>query len=169
MRASVVLLALASASCGYKLAGTADTIPKTVKSIAIPPFANATTRYQLTNHLPNAIAREFNSRTDYDVIPDASQADAVLTGVVASVIAFPTTFDPRTGRAAGVEISVTLSIQLRERQTGKLIYNQPSYAFRHRYEISVDPGVYFDESSAAFARLSEDVARTVVTAVLENF
>jgi outer membrane lipopolysaccharide assembly protein LptE/RlpB len=169
MRAPIVLLALVCTSCGYKLAGTADTIPKSVKSIAIPPFANSTTRYQLTDHLPNAIAREFNSRTGYDIIQDASQADAVLTGVVASVIAFPTTFDPRTGRAAGVEMAVTLALQLRERQTGNLIYNQPSYLFRQRYEISMDPGAYFDESSAAFARLSQDVARTVVTAILENF
>lgn len=169
MRALIVLLVLASASCGYKVAGTADMMPSNVKSIAIPPFANITTRYQLTDHLPNAIAREFNSRTKYDVIHDASQADAVLTGVVASVVAFPTTIDPRTGRAAGVEMAVTLSLQLRERQTGNLIYNQPSYLFRQRYEISMDPGAYFDESSAAFARLSQDVARTVVTAILENF
>jgi hypothetical protein len=164
-----LLLVFACASCGYKLAGTADTIPKNIRTIAIPPFVNATTRYQLTDHLANAIAREFNSRTGYDVIPDPAQADAVLTGVVASVIAFPTTFDPRTGRAAGVEMLVTLSVQLRERQTGNLIYNQPSYAFRHRYEISIDPAAYFDESSPAFTRLSQDVARTVVTAILENF
>jgi hypothetical protein len=169
MRGLILALALVPASCGYKLAGTADTIPKNVRTIAIPPFANGTTRYQLTDHLPNAIAREFNSRTSYDVIHDPSQADAVLTGVVASVVAFPTTFDPRTGRAAGVEMAVTLSLQLRERATGNLIYNQPSYLFRQRYEISMDPGVYFDESSAAFARLSDDVARTIVTAILENF
>jgi hypothetical protein len=151
------------------LAGTADTIPQSVRTIAIPPFGNATTHYKLTDHLPNAIAREFLSRTKYDVIADASQADAVLTGVVASVIAFPTTFDPATGRAAGVETAVTLSIQLRERQTGNLLYNQPSYVFRQRYEIARDPGAYFEESSTAFARLSQDVARTVVTAVIENF
>lgn len=169
MRALLLLGALASASCGYKLAGTADMMPKNIQTIAIPPFANGTTRYQLTDHLPNAIAREFHARTRYDVIPDASQADAVLTGVVASVLAFPTTFDPRTGRAAGVEMSVTLSLQLRERLTGNLIYNQPSYLFRQRYEISMDPAAYFDESSGAFARLSRDVARTVVTSILENF
>jgi outer membrane lipopolysaccharide assembly protein LptE/RlpB len=168
-RAALLPVLLLIPSCGYRLAGTADTIPKTVKTIAVPPFANATTQYKLTDHLANAIARELNSRTNYDVIQDPTRADAVLSGVVASVLAFPTTFDPRSGRAAGVEMAVTLSIQLRERETGNLIYTQPSYSFRQRYEISIDPAAYFEESSTAFARLSQDVARTVVTAILENF
>jgi hypothetical protein len=38
-----------------------------------------------------------------------------------------------------------------------------------RYEISVDPKAYFDESSVAVDRLARDVARSVVSAVLENF
>jgi hypothetical protein len=41
--------------------------------------------------------------------------------------------------------------------------------FRERYEISVNPQQYFDESQAALQRLSRDVARTVVSAILENF
>jgi hypothetical protein len=41
--------------------------------------------------------------------------------------------------------------------------------FRQTYEISVDPATYFDESDNAMDRLSRDVARTVVSAVLANF
>jgi hypothetical protein len=41
--------------------------------------------------------------------------------------------------------------------------------FRERYEISVSPQQYFDEMPAALQRLSKDVARTVVSAILENF
>lgn len=167
--AAVVCALVLTAGCGYKLAGTADTIPKTVRTIAIPPFGNTTTSYKLTDHLPNAIAREFLSRTRYDVVQDPKTADAVLTGVVVAVIAFPSILDPATARAAGVETNVILSIQLRERETGTLLFNQPSYNFRHRYEISIDPAAYFDESSPAFSRLSRDVARAVVTAILENF
>ena len=60
-------------------------------------------------------------------------------------------------------------INLREQKTGKILYNNPSLIFRQRYEISTDPAVYFDESSTAFQRLSRDVARAVVSAILENF
>jgi hypothetical protein len=41
--------------------------------------------------------------------------------------------------------------------------------FRQRYEISVDQLAYFEESDVALARLSQDVARTLVSSILENF
>jgi hypothetical protein len=50
-----------------------------------------------------------------------------------------------------------------------VLFNRQNADFRERYEISVDPRNYFDESSTALERLSRDVARSVVSAVLENF
>jgi len=41
--------------------------------------------------------------------------------------------------------------------------------FRERYEISVDPAAYFDESGTAMQRVSRDVARSAVSAILEGF
>ena len=41
--------------------------------------------------------------------------------------------------------------------------------FRERYEISVDQKAYFEESDPALERLSRNVARTLVSAILENF
>ncbi|MDX2177978.1 MAG: LPS assembly lipoprotein LptE [Bryobacteraceae bacterium] len=168
MRALLLSLA-ALAGCGYRVAGTADTVPKNVRTVAVPAFGNATTHYKLTDRLPSAIVREFNTRTRYQTIQDPGAADAILEGNVLSVLVYPTIFDPLTARAAGVETIVNLSLRLRERTTGNLIYNQPAFAFRQRYEISIDPSTYFDESSVAFQRLSSDVARAVVSAVLENF
>ncbi|MBX5493893.1 MAG: hypothetical protein IRZ15_01030, partial [Bryobacteraceae bacterium] len=53
---------LVSAGCGYRVSGHSDLLPKDIKTIAIPAFANGTTRYRLTDRLPAAIAREFLSR-----------------------------------------------------------------------------------------------------------
>jgi hypothetical protein len=63
---------------------------------------------------------------------------------------------------------VQLQVRLTDK-TGKVIYDRPSLDFRERYEITVDPKQYFDESQAAAQRLSRDVARTVVSSILENF
>jgi hypothetical protein len=41
--------------------------------------------------------------------------------------------------------------------------------FKQRYEIAVDQKAYLDESDVALDRLSRDVARTVVSSVLEAF
>jgi hypothetical protein len=163
-------LCLASlAGCGYRIAGRADTLPRSIKTIAVLPFGNASTRYKLSDRLTAAIAREFISRTRYDVVPDPHQADAVLTGAVVNYWANPTVFDPATGRASTVQINVYLSLTLRERASGRVLFDRKNLEARERYEISVDQRAYVEESEAAIERLSRDVARTVVSAVLEGF
>jgi hypothetical protein len=160
---------LAGTSCGYHVAGKADLMPKEIRSIGIPPFTNPTTRYKLTEKLPIAITREFLARTKYQILPDANGADAVLQGSIATVMAFPTVFDPTTARAAGVQIQALLAVTLTQAAGGKVLYKNPMMDFRQRYDISTDPRAYFDESTPAFDRLSRDVASSVVTAILENF
>jgi hypothetical protein len=162
-------LALAASGCGYRIANHADVLPKNVKTIAIPAFGNTTVRNDLARLLPADIAHEFISRTRYAVVADPNQADAVLNGVVANFFAFPTTSDPVSGRATGAQVIVILNLTLTDRQTGKVLYSRPGAEFRERYEISVDPKAYFDESSTAVQRVSRDVARTVVSGILEAF
>ena len=155
--------------CGYHVAGKADLMPKTVKTIAVPAFANPTTRYQIARMLPEDVTREFISRTRYKIINDPNQADAVLKGVVNNYVAYPTVVDPVSGRATGVQVIVSLQITLTERSTGKVLYQRNGYEFRERYTISINPQSYFDENGTAMARVSKDAARSIVTAILENF
>ncbi len=170
--AKALLLALAAAACmgcGYRVAGKADLLPGRIRTIAVPAFHNATTRYKLTEWLPGAITREFLTRTRYRIVPREEDADAVLQGTVISYGSYPTVFDPATSRASTVQISVIVSVVLRERASGAVLYEQSNVEFRERYEISVDPEAYFEESDTALERLSRDVARTVVSAILEGF
>lgn len=161
---------LLCAGCGYRVAGRADLMPKSVRTIAVPAFKNLTTRYQLTERLPAAIGQEFLSRTRYQVVAEPEAADAVLEGTVEKYNAWPTIFDPATGRASAVQISVILSVALRERATGQILFARNHFEVRERYEISaVDQKAYFEESDTALERLSRDVARSVVSAVLERF
>ncbi len=162
--------ALALSSCGYHIAGQADTIPKTVHTIAVPAFANGTIRYKLNDLLPQDIGREFISRTRYQLVNDPTQADAVLRGSVINYFAFPTLIDQSNGRTSGIQVSVNLQLSLTERSTGKVLFARPVYIANERYELSVTNNTqYFDESSSALQRLSKDVARDVVTSILENF
>ena len=64
---------------------------------------------------------------------------------------------------------VILQLSLTDRSNGAVLFNRPAMEVRERYEIATDPKAYFEESEAAMLRLSRDVARTVVSAVLENF
>jgi hypothetical protein len=165
----LILCCAAFTSCGYHVAGQADLVPKTVHTIAIPAFSNITTRYKLTDHLPEAITREFITRTRYQIVNDPNQADAVLRGSIVNYIAYPTTIDQQTGRASGLQVNVTLQVTLTERATGKVIYSRPSFEVHQRYELSIKADAYFEESDAALDRLSRDVARDLVSSILEKF
>lgn len=168
-RALPALATLFAAACGYHVAGRADLVPKNIQTIAIPAFSNITTRYKLTDRLPQAISREFISRTRYRIVPDPDQADAVLRGSVLNYSSYPTIFDPATGRASGVQLQVVLQVSLVERASGKVLFNRPRMEVRERYQISTDPGVFFEESDAALDRASQQTARQVVSSILESF
>ena len=79
---ALVLLLASLAGCGYQVGGKGDMLPKTLHTIACPAFANATTKYKLTGYLPQEIGREFTARTNYKVVSDPKNADAVLEGVI---------------------------------------------------------------------------------------
>lgn len=169
MKAVAVCMILLASACGYHTGGHADLIPKTIHTIAIPAFSNVTTRYKLTDQLPEAIAREFISRTRYRIVSDPNTADMVLTGSVLTYTSFPTVIDPTTGRASTVEVHVTMRLNLVERATGKTLYTRPNFDMSERYQISIDPAAFFEESDAALARASERTAQQVVSSILDNF
>lgn len=168
-------LALAAAAlsaalgCGYHVSGRADLLPKNIRTIAVPAFGNATTRYRLADHLSGAVTREFLTRTRYRIVADPNEADAILQGSLVNYSSYPAVFDPATGRASGVLMAATLQIVLRDRATGAVIFARPSMEIRERYEIAIDPRAYFEESDTAVERMSRDVARSIVSAVLEKF
>lgn len=162
-------LALATAGCGYHVAGHSDLMPATIKVIAVPNFGNATVYAKLGHTITADVTREFLSRTRYTIVTDPTQADAVLQGTLVNYVSFPIISDPVSGRATGIQVVATLQIILIDRHTGKTIFTRSGWEYRERYEITLDPAAYFDESGTAMQRVSRDVARSVVSAILENF
>jgi outer membrane lipopolysaccharide assembly protein LptE/RlpB len=171
IRAAALLLvvALCTASCGYRFADGNGSLPKTVHMVAIPAFTNLTTRYKLTDQLPEIISREFITRTRYRVVSDANTADAVLRGTVISYSFYPTIFDSINQRAVLAEMHVQLSITLTERATGKVLLSRPNFDVHNTYQISPNATQYFEESDPALKRAGQEVARSIVSAVLQNF
>lgn len=154
--------------CGYHVAGHSDLLPKTITTIGVPAFNNPSTRYKLTDWLPQAIAKEFVTKSRYRVV-DASRADAVLKGSVLTYTSNAVLFDQATARATSVEIHVVVQVSLLERATGKVLFSRPRIDIVDNYEIPIQEGQYFDESDTALQRVSKRVAQQVVSDVLNNF
>jgi hypothetical protein len=157
------------AGCGYQVAGRGDRLPPDVQTIAVPMFVNETSRFRIEQQLTSAVTKELIERTKYRVTPEPARADAVLKGTVKDVRAGVLTFDLNTGRATTLQIQVTSTVTLVDRHTNKVIFSNPNYVFREEYQASQNSAYIFEEDQAALGRLSGDLARTLVTDILENF
>jgi outer membrane lipopolysaccharide assembly protein LptE/RlpB len=164
--ASLVVLA---AACGYHVAGTATRIPPDVKIIAVPTFTNKTSTFKIEQSMTAAVMHEFIQRTNFQVTPDPTGADAEIKGIVNSVRSGVITFDPNTGRATTFQIQVTSSVELIDLHTKQVLFSNPNYVFREEYQVSQSTPALFEEDVPAMNRLSNDFAHTLVTDILENF
>jgi len=158
-----------SLSCGYQVAGRGDRLPADVQTIAVPMFVNETSRFKIEQLLTSAVTQELLERTKFRVAPEPGRADAILKGTVKDVRAGVVTFDLNTGRATTLQIQVTSSVTLLDRHTNKVLFANPNYVFREEYQTSQNSANVFEEDQAALNRLSGDLARTLVTEILENF
>ncbi len=163
------LLALTLSSCGYHTAGKGNILPDHVKTIAIPAFVNETQTYKLEQMLTGAVVREFTTRANYRIVPNADDdTDATLRGTVLSAATAPSTYDANTGRVASVLVTVNMKVALTSRD-GKMLYENEQYQFREQYQVSQGFASFFQEDTPALQRLSQDFARTLVSNILEGF
>lgn len=166
---SVILCAVLAASCGYRVVGSANTIPDRIQNVSIKTFQNATTEYKIEQHLTQSVVREFISRTRYQIVHDDKNADATLDGTVLNFLVYPVIFDPRSGRATSVVTITQVHILLRDRRSGEVLYENPLFQHRERYEVTTSAEAYFEEREAALVRTSQSLARDLVSAVLSGF
>jgi len=151
------------------VAGKGARIPPDVKTIAVPAFVNESNRYRIEQWLSAAVTQEFIERTKIRIVSNPARADAVLTGTVKDVRAGVVTFDLQTGRATTLQIQVTAAVELVDLHTRKTIFGNNNYVFREEYQVSQTTSELFEEDEPALKRLSRDLARTLVTEILENF
>jgi len=170
----VLVAAVASASCGYTLAGRGTFMPETIQTIGIPDFGNRTPYLQVEQVLTQRVRSEFIGRGRYKVLSQATGVDAVLNAEISSVSITPASFNEEQ-QASRYVISVVVSAKLVESGTEKTLWENPSQTFREEYAITsggtgpLDPAAFFGQGSNAVDRMATDFARSLVSAILEAF
>jgi len=164
-----MILATSASGCGYRVAGRSNSLPKSIRVIAVPALENKTASYRIEQRLTTATVHEFLAKTSYRVVPDPANGDAVLRGKVLSVEAAPLLFDTATGRATTMLVTVKCEITLEERETGKFLYHADNFLFRNQYEISTDVKSFFEEQDTALDQLMHDFDPRLEAAMKENY
>jgi len=162
-----------STACGYTLAGRGSYLPAYIKTIGVPLFTNRTPVFNLETMLTQKVRAEFIGRGKYQILPEGSGVDALLTGDVTSVSVVPASFNPQQ-LASRYAITMTARIELRDVRENKVLWENPGVTFRQEYEATsgrtaVDPAAFFQQDTTALERMSTEFARTIVSAILEAF
>jgi len=168
-----VLCVLCLPGCGYALAGRGSFLPAYIRTIGIPTFANSTVVFNLETMLTQKVRSEFIGRGKFQVLPEATGVDALLTGEVSAVTITPASFNPQQ-LATRYAITMTARIELRDMRENKVLWENASVQFRQEYEATggqsvLDPSAFFQQDTNALERMSTEFARTIVSSILEAF
>jgi hypothetical protein len=170
----IVAATIAASGCGYALAGRGSFLPADIKVVGIPLLENGTTLARVEQQMTEKIRTEFIDRGKYTIVPTTSGADAVLSGAITS-IAFQEVGLTGQQLASRLLFIVTMRVQFTDSRTSQVLWSNEALTFREEYDLKtrsngqVDGAVLLEQEGPAFERLATDLARTVVSAILEAF
>jgi hypothetical protein len=169
-----LVLGSASSGCGYALAGRGSFLPDYIRVVGIPPFENRSSFSQVEQVLTEKVRTEFIGRGKYQVIPEAQGGDAVLTGELLAISVQPVGFNEQQ-LASRYLFIWTMKIAFTDAQTNEVLWSIDALTFRGEYELSTRPdqtnlgASFVDQERSSADRMATDVARSVVTSILEAF
>ena len=169
-----LLTVLGSSGCGYSLAGRGSFLPTYIQSVGIPLFVNRTTFFDVEQVLTEKVRGEFIGRGKYRITPDATGADAILTGEVLGISVQPVGFTDQQ-LASRYLFTLILKVTFTDTRTNQPLWSNDALTFREEYELTtrgntaLEGAAFLDQERSSFDRISNDIARTVVTAILEAF
>lgn len=169
-----VLAAGLSSSCGYALAGRGSFLPAYIRVLGIPMFENATPFQTVEQVFTQKVRLEFQSSRRYTVVPTDEGADGIVRGQITSISTQPVSLTD-TQLASRHRVTVVVKIAFEDVKAQKVLWENPSLAFSDEYELTnpgtsgADVSAFIGNERVAMERLSEDFARSVVSAILEAF
>ena len=170
----MLLVAVASSGCGYALAGRGSFLPDYIRVVGIPQLQNQSSFFQVEQVLTEKIRTEFIGRGKYTVIPETAGADALVSGAVTSITVQPVGFTEQQ-LASRYLFTLTMRVQFVDARTTQVLWSNEALTFREEYELTTRSNTaltgeaFLSQERSSFDRIASDVARTVVTAILEAF
>jgi hypothetical protein len=172
---AALVLAAAGAGCGYALAGRGSFLPDYIRVVGIPPFENRSSFSEVEQILTEKVRAEFIGRGKYRIIPEAEGSDAVLSGEILGISVQPVGFNEQQF-ASRYLFTWTLKVAFTDTRTNDVLWSNDALTFRGEYELStrggntaIEGASFVDQERSSVDRIATDVARTVVTSILEAF
>jgi len=167
---------LADAGCGYSLAGRGASLPasfKNIKTVAIPPIENRTPYSRVEQLLTERVRGEFIGRGKFTPVNEEAGADASLRVQIASMTLQPAGLNQQQ-LTSRYNVTIVLKVSFVDlRNPDPPLWSNDALTFRDEYDLgttnAINGSTLVDQSKSVVDRMSQDAARTIVTAIFEAF
>jgi len=160
-------LAIGLSGCGYHFVGNDVRAPGNIQSIAVGVVENKTTIVGIETIFTNQLLNEF-IRTQRLAVKPPTEADAILSGTINSIktdaIAH---LDPE--KTAETRVTVGLSLTLKQRETGKILWENRSLSYYQEYTDFALPTATSENRRLAIAYIANFLAEKVYQEIFANF
>ena len=173
--AVVVVVSILTSGCGYALAGRGSFLPADIRVVGIPLLENRTKEPRIEQIITEKIRLEFIDRGGkrYQIVSTSSGAEAVLSGAIMNIDMQPVGLDQQ--RASRYLFTVTMRVQFTDSRNSQVLWSNEALTFREEYDLNTRGNaqgagaVLLEQEGPARERLAADLARSVVSAILEAF
>lgn len=169
-----MLATILSSGCGYALAGRGSFLPAYIRTIAIPTLENRSTFFQVEQVLTEKIRGEFIGRGKYQVLSQSTGGDAILAGEITAISLQPVALTEQQ-LASRYLFTLTMKVRFTDVRTNEVLWSNDTMTFREELDLATrgtgapDGSAFIDQERSSFERVATDVARTMVTAIVEAF
>ena len=172
--AAIVLLSAVVSGCGYALAGRGSFLPADIRTVGVPLLENRTNTARIEQMITDKVRTEFIGRGKYEIVPTSAGADAVLSGAITSISTDPVGVTDQQ-LASRYLFTITMSVRFTDSRSRQVLWSNEALTFRAEYDTrtrgtaQLTGAVLLEQEGPAVERLSTDLARSVVSSILEAF
>lgn len=163
--ALALALALAAAGCGYSLRAS---LPANIKTVHIPTLENRTQEPGIEDFVTQALTQALVTSGVARIASNAAEADGVLEGSIVEYSLNSLSFDG-AANVTRYRLQIALSLALRDRRTGEVIWKQDRIEERSDFPVSGRVTQTISREQDAVRRAAVDVGRAIVSLAFEGF
>jgi hypothetical protein len=163
----MVLSTLLLTGCGYRLAGSEETIVPGLKTVFVDIFTNKTGEAYAENIFRGAFISRFVQEGRFKLARSRGEADVICRGTVRSLQASPLSYKA-TNLSAEDRITVILEIALEERESGRVIWTDGAFTATGDYPVTTI-GVTETSRKNALTKLASDTAERAYRLMISGF
>jgi len=155
---------LLSAGCGYSLRGN---LPDHLQTVAVPVLQNRTSVPAIENFLTTALLNAFTTNGRLRVAR-VDQADAILEGEVVGYTLQAIAYDA-SANVRQYRLTLTLNLRFRDVRRNQLLLQRVGYTDRADFAVPGTVAETIVASETSLQQVAAEIARSVVSFVIERF